>query len=98
MGTPSFILVGTEDASKTYFSVNHGAGRAMSRTEAKRTISKKDFIEQMKGVVFNKPYRMIADEAPLAYKDIHEVIATLEEIGIAKRVAKLSPLAVIKGD
>lgn len=98
MGTPSFVLVGTKDASKTYFSVNHGAGRAMSRTEAKRTITKQDFIAQMKDVVFNKPYQLLADEAPLAYKDIHEVIVTLEEIGIAKRVVKLSPLAVIKGD
>ncbi|MCH7951783.1 RtcB family protein [Patescibacteria group bacterium] len=98
MGTPSFVVVGTEKAEETYFSVNHGAGRAMSRREAKRTFSKEDFERQMKGVVFNMPYRAIADEAPLAYKDINEVIATLEEIGIAKRVAKLVPLAVIKGN
>lgn len=98
MGTASYVLVGTENASETYFSVNHGAGRAMSRTEAKRKISEKDFKEQMKGIVFNKPYRVVADEAPAAYKNVEEVIATLEEIGITKKVAKLIPLAVLKGD
>ena len=70
----------------------------MSRTEAKQRFGKEDFERQMKDVVFNKPYRAIADEAPLAYKDVNEVIATLEEIGIAKRVARLVPLAVVKGD
>jgi tRNA-splicing ligase RtcB len=98
MGTPSFVLVGTEKASETYFSVNHGAGRAMSRKEAKRTFSQKDFESQMKGIVFNKPFHLIADEAPLAYKDVSQVISTLEEIGITRRVAKLEPLAVVKGD
>lgn len=98
MGTASYVLIGTEKAAETYFSVNHGAGRAMSRTEARRTISKKDFEKQMEGIVFNKPYRIVADEAPAAYKVVEEVVDTLEEIGITKRVAKLKPLAVLKGD
>ena len=98
MGTASYVLIGTEKAAETYFSVNHGAGRAMSRTEARRTISKKDFEKQMEGIVFNKPYRIVADEAPAAYKVVEEVVDTLEEIGITKRVAKLKPLAVLKGN
>jgi tRNA-splicing ligase RtcB len=98
MGTASYVLVGTEKANETYFSVNHGAGRAMSRTEAKRTIKKEDFERQMEGIVFNKPYRIVADEAPAAYKNVEDVIDSLEEIGITKKVAKLVPLAVMKGD
>lgn len=98
MGTPSYVLVATEKAAETYYSVNHGAGRAMSRRQAKQSISKEDFKKQMEGIVFNKPYKVIADEAPLAYKDVEQVIDTLEEIGITKRVVKLVPLAVVKGD
>ena len=98
MGTASFVLVGTEAANETYYSVNHGAGRTMSRKQAKQTISKEAFLKKMGSVIFNKPFQAIADEAPAAYKDVNEVITTLEEIGITKRVAQLSPLAVIKGD
>ena len=52
----------------------------------------------MRGVVFNKPFKTIADEAPMAYKNVDDVINTLEEIGITKKVVKLVPLAVVKGD
>lgn len=98
MGTPSYVLVGTEKAAETFFSVNHGAGRRMSRTEAFRTISQQDFEKQMGEIVYNKPYRTIADEAPGAYKNIEDVVDTLVEAGLTKKVAKLRPLAVIKGD
>lgn len=98
MGTGSYVLVGLAKAEETYFTVNHGAGRTMSRRQAKREISKEKFDEQMKEVVYNKPFGTIKDEAPAAYKDINLVIETLEEAGLAKKVAKLKPLAVIKGD
>lgn len=98
MGTPSFVLVGLPGAEKTYFSVNHGAGRAMSRGEAKRTIRKEDFEKQMEDIVYNKPFHVISDEAPGAYKDISLVVETLVEAEIAKKVCRLHPLGVIKGD
>lgn len=98
MGTPSYVLVGTPKAAETFYSVNHGAGRAMSRKEAKRTFSAEDFAEQMQGIIYNKAYKTIADEAPLAYKDVDAVIDTLVGAGITKKVAQLRPLAVIKGD
>lgn len=98
MATGSYVLVGTPEAVKTYYSVNHGAGRAMSRTEAKRTISQQEFEKEMGEVVYNKPFRVISDEAPAAYKDLDLVIRTLEEVGVTKRVARLVPLAVVKGD
>jgi len=98
MGTASYVLVGLSQAQETYFSVNHGAGRAMSRTEAKRTILKKDFEKQMKNIIYNQPFRVIADEAPQAYKNIDLVVETLVEAKIAKKVCRLRPLAVIKGN
>lgn len=98
MGTASYVLVGTPQASETFFSVNHGAGRRMSRTEAIRSISKEEFESSMGKVIHNLPYQKVVDEAPDAYKDIDLVVETLVEAGITKKVAKLVPLAVIKGD
>ena len=98
MGTASYVIVGTPKAVETFFSVNHGAGRRMSRTEAIRTISKEEFTSSMGQVIHNLPYAKVVDEAPGAYKDIDLVVETLVEAGITKKVAKLVPLAVIKGD
>ncbi len=97
MGTPSYIMVGLAANSETFDSINHGAGRAMSRTEAKKRIKLEDFKKQMEKVIYNQPFPRIADEAPQAYKNITEVIETLVEAGLTKKVAKLMPLAVIKG-
>lgn len=98
MGTSSYVMVGLPDTKETYFSINHGAGRTMSRGEAKRTIKKEEFEEKMGKILYNKPFHVIADEAPQAYKDIDLVIETLVEAKIAKKVCRLRPLAVIKGD
>jgi len=98
MGTHSYVMVGLPAAEETFFSINHGAGRKMSRTEAQRTIKEADFEKTMAGVTYNKPFRVIADEAPQAYKDIDLVTETLVEAKIAKKIAQLRPLAVIKGD
>lgn len=98
MGAPSFIMVGLPKNEETFDSINHGAGRIMSRRQAKRTIKQQDFEQQMENIVYNKPFHVIADEAPGAYKNITEVIDTLVEAGLTKKIARLSPLAVIKGD
>ncbi|HUW22081.1 MAG TPA: RtcB family protein [Candidatus Bathyarchaeia archaeon] len=98
MGTASFVMAGLPLAEKTFYSVNHGAGRRMSRHEAQRTIKKEEFDQVMKDIVYNKPFRVISDEAPQAYKDINLVTETLVEAGIAQKVARIRPLAVIKGD
>lgn len=98
MGAPSFIMAGLPKNEETFDSINHGAGRIMSRRQAKRTIKQQDFEQQMKNIVYNKPFHIIADEAPGAYKNIVEVIDTLVEAGLTKKIAKLTPLAVIKGD
>lgn len=98
MGTSSFVMTGLPAAEKTYFSINHGAGRAMSRKQAKRTIQKQDFEKQMGQIIYNKPFYVLVDEAPQAYKNINLVVETLVEAKIAQKVAQLKPLAVIKGD
>ncbi|MDI3279999.1 MAG: RtcB family protein [Bacillota bacterium] len=99
MGTASYVLVGTPAAAETFFSVNHGAGRVLSRSAARRSISQEDFARSMGDVLSNAPdYRALVDEAPLAYKDIDEVVETLAEIGLTRKVARLVPRAVIKGE
>jgi tRNA-splicing ligase RtcB (3'-phosphate/5'-hydroxy nucleic acid ligase) len=98
MATSSYVLVGLDKNKETFYSVNHGAGRTMSRTQAKKQIQKNEFEEKMKDIVYNKPFHVIADEAPQAYKNIVEVIDTLVKAGLTKIIARLEPLAVIKGD
>ncbi len=98
MGTSSYVVVGTPDTEETYYSVNHGAGRIMSRGQARKTIDLEEFRRQLGDVVYGgvAPQKVI-DEAPGAYKDIDEVVDSLADIGITKKVARLRPLAVIKG-
>nr|WP_041587287.1 RtcB family protein [Caldanaerobacter subterraneus] len=97
MGTGSYVVVGTEKAAETFYSVNHGAGRRLSRNQAKK-ISKEEFERSMGDVVYNvRSYKDIVDESPLAYKDVETVVSVFEERGITIPVAKLIPLAVVKG-
>ena len=100
MGTASYILAGTEYAKETFFSVCHGAGRAMSRHAALRVRSgqavRKELEEQ--GIVVRSlSNKGLAEEAPIAYKDINNVVEVVERAGLAKKVARLKPLGVVKG-
>ncbi len=101
MGTASYILTGTEEGEEAFFSASHGAGRTMSRHAAIRTISGQEVIKSLKskGIIIKcRSTRGIAEEAPLAYKDIDEVIEVVHNAGLSKKVAKLIPLAVTKGE
>ena len=102
MGTASYILAGTNKSMDTTFgSTCHGAGRRLSRTAAKKQIGGKALRDQLlkeQGIyVRSGSLRGISEEAPFAYKDIDIVVETVHEAGIAAKVAKLKPLAVIKG-
>jgi len=100
MGTASYILVGTEKAQETFFSVCHGAGRVMSRHAAIRQIRGERLRQELKGkgiVIRCLSNRGLAEEAPLAYKDIHNVVDVVVKAGLAKLVARLRPLGVLKG-
>jgi len=109
MGTASFLLVGTGDSAESLCSVNHGAGRVMSRTAARgksrggrivtpALISDEQFKRSMAGVKLIAGDRSkIKEEAPGAYKDIDEIVRIVVECGWAKAVARMVPLAVLKG-
>ncbi len=98
MGTLSYVVVANDGVEKIFNSVNHGAGRVMSRRAAKRNISVEDFEKKLGDVLTSgMNSRSYLDEAPQAYKDIDTVIDTFTEIDMIKKVASLKPLAVLKG-
>jgi len=101
MGTASYLLSGTDQAMKeTFGSCCHGAGRQMSRMRAKKTLDYnkiKQSLEDYGVVVRAGSAREVLEEAPEAYKDIDDVIDVVEKSGIAKTIARMRPLAVIKG-
>jgi len=101
MGTASYILVGTQKAmSHTFGSVCHGAGRVMSRMRAKRMIRGDQLKAELekKGIfIRSDSLSGLAEEAPQAYKNIDEVVKVVAGAGLARKVARLVPLAVIKG-
>jgi len=101
MGTASYVLVGQKEGEEAFFSTCHGAGRTMSRHEAMRRISGQEVIKSLesKGIIVKCwSLRGIAEEAPMAYKDIEQVVNVVHQAGLSKKVAKLIPLAVIKGE
>ncbi len=101
MGTASWVLVGTAGSmAQTFGSTCHGAGRTMSRSLAKRTIQGSELRGELEsqGVhVRAGSMSGLAEEAPAAYKDVDRVIEVVHGAGIAKKVARLVPVAVIKG-
>ncbi len=99
MGTSSYVMLAMDQVAEAFYSVNHGAGRVLSRRSARREISPERFKNSMEGILLSGgSHRAFLDEAPQAYKDIEAVIDTLVEIGFTRKVARLQPLAVIKGN
>lgn len=101
MGTSSYILIGTEQGMEVAFgSACHGAGRAMSRTQAKKQWHGRDVIQglEKQGIlVRGHSYSGIAEEAPGSYKDVSEVVDAAHFAGLARKVARVRPLACVKG-
>jgi tRNA-splicing ligase RtcB (3'-phosphate/5'-hydroxy nucleic acid ligase) len=101
METGSYLLVGTDHAVRdTFGSTRHGAGRTMSRAQAKRTIRGAQLQQQVKQYgILVKAVSMsgLAEEAGLAYKNISEVVESVDRAGITKKVAELRPIVNIKG-
>ncbi len=101
MGTASYVLVGTADAlAHTFGSCCHGAGRVMSRSDAKRQVRGEQLRNELEhdGIAVRAgSLSGLAEEAPQAYKDVDRVVAIVEAAGLARIVARLEPLAVIKG-
>ena len=101
MGTASYVLLGAaKSMEETFGSTCHGAGRVMSRSRAKKEISVgelRERLQKMGIVVVAQSAAGLVEEAPEAYKDVDEVVGVVEQAGIATRVARLRPVAVIKG-
>ncbi|MDH3234228.1 MAG: RtcB family protein [Alphaproteobacteria bacterium] len=101
MGTASYVLVGTEESERLAFSsACHGAGRAMSRHQAKKRWRGRALVDELaeRGIlVRGASDRGVAEEAPGAYKDVTAVVDTADQAGLARKVATLAPLVCIKG-
>jgi tRNA-splicing ligase RtcB len=101
MGTASYVLVGTEKAMElSWGSTCHGAGRTMSRTQARKTVWGGDLrkeLEEQGIVVQAGSNKGLAEEAPVAYKDVSHVVEVVHGAGLACKVARVRPLGVIKG-
>ena len=101
MGRYSYVLAGTERAmQETFGSSCHGAGRRMSRAQAKKSARGRPIFQELaeKGIhVRSDSAATVAEEIPEAYKDVADVIEVMHGAGVARKVAKLVPLAVVKG-
>ncbi len=101
MGTSSYVLCGTNVSEQRAFSsACHGAGRAMSRSKATKQWQGKTLVEELatQGIIIRCPsMRGIAEEAPLAYKDVSAVVDIADRAGLARKVARLEPVICIKG-
>lgn len=101
MGRYSYVLVGEQKAmDETWGSVCHGAGRLMSRAKAMRDFNVNDLMTELEKndiVVHGASKKGLVEEAPGAYKDVREVINVVVGAGLAKKVARMKPIGVVKG-
>ncbi len=101
MGTASYVLAGNDASMSTAFgSACHGAGRCLSRSKAKSTVRGSQLRDELeaRGIIIRCDSNAgLAEEAPLAYKDVDNVVNIVHGAGLARKVARLVPLAVIKG-
>lgn len=101
MGTASYILAGTkESSSRAFSSACHGAGRQMSRSQALKHWRGKEVVDELarKGTtILCRSYRGVAEEAPDAYKNVSAVVEATHRAGLAKKIARLTPLVCVKG-
>lgn len=101
MGTASWVLVGTQTSMERSFGSScHGAGRVMSRSQAKREVRGENLLQRLEdeGIEIRAgSLRGLAEEAPEAYKDVDRVVDSVVGAGLARKVARLEPIIVIKG-
>ncbi|NON62161.1 RtcB family protein [Acidianus sp. RZ1] len=100
MGTASYVMTGIPEGRRTWFTAPHGAGRWMSREAAVRSYPTNTVVENLeeKGIVVKAATRrVVAEEAPGAYKDVDRVAKVADEVNIARLVLRLRPIGVTKG-
>jgi tRNA-splicing ligase RtcB len=94
MGTASYVVEGL-GAAHSFSSASHGAGRVMTRREARTTLRSEQFVQSMRRVVFDVHRRALIEEAPAAYRDIVEVLEDEADLVVPR--VRLEPIAVVKG-
>jgi tRNA-splicing ligase RtcB len=100
MGTEIYLLKGTNASEETFGSTCHGAGRVLSRHQAINKYRGEDIVKELRNrgiYVHPASYKVAAEEAPGAYKDIRSVVDVAHGTGISKKVIRLKPLGVVKG-
>ncbi len=101
MGRYSFVLIGLENSMReTFGSTCHGAGRVLSRHQAKKEARGRDLVAELarQGVIVRAASRAtVAEEMPMAYKDVANVVEVMEAAGVSRKVARLKPFLVVKG-
>jgi tRNA-splicing ligase RtcB len=100
METGSYLLAGCETGSKSFYSTAHGSGRTMSRTRARKLVRGDKLQREMasRGILVRAAsLRGLAEEAGFAYKSVDSVAEATELAGLSRRVARLSPVANVKG-
>ena len=100
MGSASFVLVGSDASEVAFSSTCHGAGRLMSRKEATKRQSGQELARELAklGILVRaQQMKLLAEEAPYAYKDAGEVVRVCQRVGLSKVVARLRPVGVVKG-
>jgi tRNA-splicing ligase RtcB len=100
MGRYSFVLRGTPGSKASFGSACHGAGRLLSRSEAKRRYGKTNVaaeLEQQGVIVIGASRATVVEEVPQAYKDVAQVVDVVHDGGLAEKVARIRPLGCVKG-
>lgn len=101
MGTASYVLAGEPGSlARSFGTTCHGAGRRLSRTAAKKEIGGGELRRQLEArgiVVRSASNKGLAEEAPFAYKDVEAVVDVVARAALARRVARLVPIGVVKG-
>jgi len=101
MGAGSNVVAGTsESETMALSSACHGAGRSMSRRRARHQFHGRQVVDELaeRGIVVRSPSSHgVAEEAPLAYKDVHRVVDIADRAGVARKDARLEPIVCIKG-
>ena len=92
---PAYVVVGQKGLSESHNTINHGCGRKYTRKQTSVKFRGKNFSHIFKDVALNVDSKKMVEEIPKAYKNIEDIIDTVEEYGLAKRIAKLKPVGVI---
>ena len=100
MGRNSYLLLGTEGSRETFHSCCHGAGRLMSRAQAKKRFNSRTILDELESrgiIVQAHSYSTVTEEAPGVYKDVNDVVDVVHEAGLSKKVCRMRPIGAVKG-